>query len=156
MKYSFLTKYNIVQLLDLNLDVIERRKYLEEVSDTCVKKAFYRLYREGLIQEELFNQIEPIVTSENENYDITEKLGHLKQELDEAIVIEANDYKRLSLVEQIENFREYIDKKEIEDSEIYILIPKLLKSLNGSGKNFDELLNKYKKLKIQHGYESKI
>lgn len=156
MKNSFLTKYNIVELLGLNFDAIERRKYLEEVSDTCVKKAFYRLYREGLIEEELFNEIEPIVTSDDKEYDITEKLEHLKEELDEAILIETNDYKKLSLIEQIEDFRSYADKKNIDDQEIYIVLPKLLKSLNNSGENFEELLNKYKKLKLQHGYESKI
>ena len=156
MKNSFLTKYNIVELLGLNFDAIERRKYLEEVSDTCVKKAFYRLYREGLIEEELFNEIEPIVTSDDKEYDITEKLEHLKEELDEAILIETNDYKKLSLIEQIEDFRSYADKKNIDDQEIYIVLPKLLKSLNNSGENFEELLNKYKKLKLQHGYESKV
>ena len=156
MKNSFLTKYNIVELLGLNFDAIERRKYLEEVSDTCVKKAFYRLYREGLIEEELFNEIEPIITSDDKEYDITEKLKHLKEELDEAMLIETNDYKKLSLIEQIEDFRSYADKKNIDDQEIYIVLPKLLKSLNNSGENFEELLNKYKKLKLQHGYESKV
>ena len=156
MKNSFLTKYNIVELLGLEIDAIEKRKYLEEVSDTCVKKAFYRLYREGLIEEELFNHIEPIITSQEKEYDITEKLNHLKEELDEAIVIETNDYKKLSLIEQIEDFRTYVDKKNIEDQEIYIVLPRLLKSLDNRGENFEELLNKYKKLKIQHGYESKV
>ncbi len=156
MKDSFLTRYNIVELLGLEIDAIEKRKYLEEVSDTCVKKAFYRLYREGLIEEELFNHIEPIITSQEKEYDITEKLNHLKEELDEAIVIETNDYKKLSLIEQIEDFRTYVDKKNIEDQEIYIVLPRLLKSLDNRGENFEELLNKYKKLKIQHGYESKV
>jgi hypothetical protein len=156
MKNSFLTKYDIVELLGLNLTSEEKERYLEELSDTCVKKAFYGLYREGKIEEELFNKIEPTILSDEKDYDITQEMGHLREEIDEAIILETNDYKKLSLLEQIEKFRHYTTKEGIQDIEIEETLTKLANSLNSNGENFDELLNTYKKLKIQYKYESKI
>jgi len=144
MKNSFLTKYDIVELLGLNLTSEEKERYLEELSDTCVKKAFYRLYREGKIEEELFNKIEPTILSDDKDYDITQEIGHLREELDEAIIIETNDYKKLSLLEQIEKFSHYITKKGIQDSEIEEILTKLTDSLNRDGEDFGNLLNLFK------------
>ncbi len=156
MEHSFLTKYNIIKILGLEMTEEEKEKYLSEVSDTCIKKAFYKLYREGYIEEELFNKIEPIILSDEKNYDITQEVGHIKKKLEEAIITETNEYKRLSLLEQIEDFFNYTTEKNIEDPEINEVLTKLIESVNTDGEDFDELLNKYKKLKIQHKYESKI
>ncbi len=156
MQDDFLNKYDILQILGLELNETEQNNYINEISETTIKKAFYRLYKDGHIEEELFNKLEPIILSNEEDYDITDDIIHIKDELEEYLKREVNDYKKLSLLKQIEDFLEYIKFKKIQDPQVYETTNQLADSINSKGENFDELLEKYNQLKIHHGYKSSI
>ncbi len=156
MQEDFLNEYSIIEILGLELNETEKNNYLNKITEDTTKKALYRLYKDGYIKKELFNKLEPSISSKKDDHDITDDVIHIKDELIEYLNREVNEHKKISLLKQILDFLKHLKSKKIQDQEVYEITTQLTDSIKNRTGNFNELLKKYNQLKIHYEYKSSV